>query len=347
MGTKPNVLVIACGGIGGTIATHLAAAETCTLTVLSTNTDVVAAVQEHGFRLSGVGPSIEARGTIVSEIPEDTFDFILLATQPPQVEEAVRNAVHTLADNGAMVVLQNGLCEDRVAKICGSERTFGGIVTFGGSTDGPGEFRRTSRGGILLGRMDGKKDPRLDVLAGVLDPVAEIGQTHNLLGARFSKLAMNCSVSSLGTVAGVRLGEALSNRVARNLALGIMREAVAVSRAESVTLERLNGTFDLNWLADPDAQTHGVGHWARHLVVMGAGIKYRKLRSSMLRAIEKGRPPAIEFLNGEIVTRGAEHGIPVPVNAAVRDLVHKIAQGETSPSPTHFDAIWEKLGQGE
>ena len=66
------------------------------------------------------------------------------------------------------------------------------------------------------------------------------------------------------------------------------------------------------------------------------GFKYRKLRSSMLRAIERGRPPAVDFLNGEVVAMGETHGIPTPVNAALTDLIHQIASGDASPSPQHL-----------
>ena len=56
------------------------------------------------------------------------------------------------------------------------------------------------------------------------------------------------------------------------------------------------------------------------------------MRSSMLSAIERGRPPAVDFLNGEVVERGARHGIATPVNAAAQAMVHAIARGERTHS---------------
>ena len=46
--------------------------------------------------------------------PEGAYDFILLATPPNGVEAAARDTAHLLASGGAMVVLQNGLCEELV-----------------------------------------------------------------------------------------------------------------------------------------------------------------------------------------------------------------------------------------
>ena len=76
----------------------------------------------------------------------------MLATQPPQVEEAARTALPPLADDGAMVVLQNGLCEERIARIAGAERVIGAIVAWGASMLEPGVYDRTSAGGFRVGR---------------------------------------------------------------------------------------------------------------------------------------------------------------------------------------------------
>jgi 2-dehydropantoate 2-reductase len=52
----------------------------------------------------------------------------------------------------------------------------------------------------------------------------------------------------------------------------------------------------------------------------------------MLAAIERGRPPAVDFLNGEVVERGERHGIATPVSRAARDCVWQIARREQASS---------------
>jgi len=51
---------------------------------------------------------------------------------------------------------------------------------------------------------------------------------------------------------------------------------------------------------------------AKHALLMAVGFRYRRMRSSMLGAIERGRVPAVDFLNGEVVERGKKHGIATP-----------------------------------
>jgi 2-dehydropantoate 2-reductase len=66
-------------------------------------------------------------------------------------------------------------------------------------------------------------------------------------------------------------------------------------------------------------------------MLLAVGARYRRMRSSMLAAIERGRTPAVDFLNGEVVTRGAAHGLPTPVNAEAQRLVHALARKEMAP----------------
>ena len=52
----------------------------------------------------------------------------------------------------------------------------------------------------------------------------------------------------------------------------------------------------------------------------------------MLSALERGRTPSVDFLNGEVVDRAAAHGISVPVNAKIQAMIHQIAGGRQKSS---------------
>lgn len=330
---SPRVLIIGCGGVGGTLAATLGRAGV-PVVGLSTNPAIVAAVRAHGYRLSDRGaPLVATPGAIVDTVPDEPFDFVLLAVQPPQVEAAARSGLPALAPRGAMVVLQNGLCEDRVAAIAGPDRTLGAVVMWGASMREPGAYARTSSGGFTLGRLDGAPDPRLDTLSALLTPVGPVAVTSDLRGARWTKLAINCAISTLGTIGGDRLGALLRHTFARRLALEVMTEVVHVARAQGVPLRRVAGFVALDRVALTEADRRGgLGLLLKHALLVALGLRYRNLRSSMLAAIERGRPPAVDFLNGEIVARGRALGVPTPVNAAATALVHAIAAGSECPS---------------
>ena len=344
---EPRVLVVGCGAIGGVIAAHLLDLGQ-DVSLLTTNAAIAAALREHGVRVTGDEPPATVHARAVFErlgSDVEPFDTVLLATQPPQVEAAAESAAGVLAPDGRVVCFQNGLCEERVAKIVGAERVVGAVVTWGASMLEPGLYERTSSGGFSVGRLDGTRDVRLDELARLLEAIGPVSITDNLRGARWSKLAINCAISTLGTIGGDRLGVLMRQRYVRRLALEVMTEVVAVARAEQVRLEKVSGTFDLDWLALTDAERTAAaspGLMAKHTLLLAVGARYRRLRSSMLAAIERGREPAVEFLNGEVIVRAERHGIEVPVNRAARDRVWKIARRQEQASHSTLRALYEQ-----
>ena len=208
---------------------------------------------------------------------------------------AARTALPHLAEDAQVVVLQNGLCEDRIAAIVGADRVIGAIVAWGASMPEPGRYERTAAGGFSIGRLSGVVDPAVRRVGELLEAVGPVTLTTNLQGARWSKLALNCAVSALGTIAGERLGLVVRQRRYRRLALEIMTEAVQVAKAEGITLEKVSGTLDLEWVALTEADrvaSASVALTAKHALLLAVGLRYRRMRSSMLAAIERGRPPS-------------------------------------------------------
>jgi 2-dehydropantoate 2-reductase len=182
--------------------------------------------------------------------------------------------------------------------------------------------------------MNGSVDSSLEELGRMLECVGPTEITRNLAGKRWSKLAINCAISSLGTLGGDRLGALLQHRFIRRLALEIMTEVVHVARRENVALEKVSGTLDLEWIALREEERLATGSpalLAKHALLYAVGLRFRRMRSSMLAAIERGRPPSVDFLNGEIVERGKRLGVPTPVNARVRSWVWDVAAGRRAP----------------
>ena len=340
MNPQPRILVMGAGGIGGIVAATLTEVGSA-VTAVSTNPAIRAAVDQAGYRLIDEGEERTVKGWI-APAPEGKYDLCVLATQPPNVEDAARTALPHLAEDGQVVVLQNGLCEERIAAIAGEDRVIGAIVAWGASMVEPGRYERTAAGGFQIGRLAGTFDADLRRVAELLEAIGPVTITQNLRGARWSKLALNCAVSALGTIAGERLGPLVRVRRYRRLALEAMTECVDVARAEGVRLEKVAGTLDLEWIALTDADRASRGSaslTAKHALLLAVGLRYRRMRSSMLAAIERGRTPAIDFLNGEVVTRGQPHGVATPVNARIVEAVWAIAQGRLRSSRETLDQV--------
>ena len=71
----------------------------------------------------------------------------------------------------------------------------------------------------------------------------------------------------------------------------------------------------------------------KHALLLAIGFKFRRMRSSMLYALERGRPIEIDYLNGEIVARGERLNVPIVVNRALVGMVRAIQQKQEFSSP--------------
>lgn len=346
MSEQRETLVVGCGGIGGLVAAALLQAR-WPLSIVARATQLRETLAQQGLAVHGV--ALPPRVTIAADalhagLPKTpTVGLLILATQGGDVEAVVREALPLIDHETRVLCLQNGLAEPRVADVlrragCAAP-VCGAVISWGAATTAVGTFAQTARGATTLGRLDGADDPLLDELAQALRSLGSARLTTNLLGARWSKLAINCATTALGVVSGELLGATLARAHCRQLALEVIAEVVAVARAEGVELERVAGTLDLDWLTR-DLQTRR-GRWLRHVVMLAVGLRYRRLRSSMLAAIERGREPAIDHLNGEVVRRGRRLGVDVSRNAALVELVWRIARGEVRPSPRHLCELYE------
>jgi 2-dehydropantoate 2-reductase len=236
-----------------------------------------------------------------------------------------------LGADGRVVCLSNGLCEEQMSRLLDPEHVVGAVVSWGARMKAPGKYTRTSQGGFRLGKLTPGADPQLDEIESLLRLVGPVKRTSNLRGSRFAKLTINCAVTALGTIGGKTLGELLLRTKARGLALALMRECAQVARAANITMEPVT-KVDLGKLAAARSDRK-FAQIAQHALLLVAGTRYRKLRSSMLAAMERGREPAIDYINGEVVRLGRKHGVATPYNQAAITVVWEIFRGELRAGP--------------
>src|SRR4051812_12849751 len=108
------------------------------------------------------------------------YDFILLCTRTADLENALAPAAPLLAEDGAVVCLQNGLPEERAAKLVGGQRVLGAVIGWSASRNSG----VTGGGKFTLGGAS----PRRPQAAALLRRVFPVRETDNLAGARWAKL---------------------------------------------------------------------------------------------------------------------------------------------------------------
>src|SRR5205823_11079670 len=110
----------------------------------------------------------------------------------------------------------------------------------------------------------------------------------------------------------------------------IYRETFAVALASGARPERM--------IVDPVPPRGDDAGWIEQILAA-----YGDLKPSMLQDFERGRRTEIDFINGYVADLGRKLAVPVPMNAAMTALVHRVEQGVTRPDP---DRLGELLRAG-
>ena len=319
--------VIGLGAIGGVTAARLLRQPAGGEIVGLAAGRAAEAIRRSGLRVDGepfVSPDQVGDTLPVEAAP---YDLVLLCTRTDALDQALASAAPLLAKDGAVVCLQNGLPEERAARIVGAERVLGAVIGWSASMRAPGEYEITGAGKFTLGGAS----PRLRQAEQVLLRVFPVKLTANLAGARWSKLAMNCALSTLGAISGYDFGGLAASSAARRLAVRVIREAVAVARAKGVRLERVAG-IDPSWAT-------GSGPLPHLLIWLASRMRPRQ-RSGMLRRLLAGLPAGqVDDVNGAVVTAARECGLEAPLNARLVDLVHSIERGEERIGPHQLERV--------
>lgn len=338
-----RLLIEGIGGIGGVLAAGAIDAGYSPV-LITGNAEITRAIAEQGLRVRT--PERELRlpaeaHTDLDELdPAARFDASWLVMKATSVCEAARRTCAHLAPEGYLVTFQNGIVEDAVGEIVGRERVVAGIVGWGGTMHAPGCYERTSGGKTLIGELDGHTSLRVERLATILLATGPVEISGNIRGALWSKLAINCTITTLGAITGDTLGEMLEDRRLRRVFLRTYAEVIDTAEAAGIELERIAAHPKLLYLP------RGAGRLRRSvkdLLVRAVARKYGRIRSSMLQSLERGRPTEIGFLNGYVVERAAEVGVPTPINAA---LVRQIREIERGLRPVARSNVEELLAAG-
>jgi 2-dehydropantoate 2-reductase len=121
-----------------------------------------------------------------------------------------------------------------------------------------------------------------------------------------------------------------------------MREAMAVAAAMGIKVEP-GGGGKLNYYRFLEG-SGALSQMKRDLLIRIIGFKYRRIKSSSLQSLERGRKTEIDYLNEYICARGRKHGVPTPINDTVVKMVKEIEEGRREMAPENLtDPVFAKL----
>jgi 2-dehydropantoate 2-reductase len=296
-----KICIVGCGAVGSLFAANLAQLDDVEVWAYDLAADHVAAINEHGLRLSGAG-NVVGRVRATSDATElPACDFGIVATKAMHTDTAVA-AVAPAFEGGCVATVQNGVGnEEAIAGYVG--RVIRGTTFPAGRLVEPGHVQWDVKGDTTFGPFEPQPAPTAEIerLAEACTRGGMPTQAvHDARGPQWRKVIFNAATNPLGALTGLTHGRVCERPDLRRLVTQLVDEGKAVAGAQGIELD-----------ADPEEL---IDHAAKPEVAYDH-------KASMLQDVEARRQTEVDYLNGGIVRFGREHGVPTPLNEAIVALI--------------------------
>ncbi len=302
-----KIAIMGAGGVGGYYGGLLAQAGH-EVTFIARGAHLQA-IRAHGLRIQSVHGDLTIAPARATDTPAEVgpVDLVLVCVKTTDTEPAAYalrpmlkpEKPYTGAAFGTAVLsLQNGIdAVERIGAIAGREVMLAGATWISAVIEAPGVIRQMSHfRRIVVGEPDGRRTPRVQAVYQALQSTgATVELSDNIRQVLWTKFVFIASLSGIGALTRLPVGDYRAVPETRALLTGLMREIVAVAQAEGVALapDVVEQTLAFVDEASP------------------------ALKPSMQRDVEAGRHSELESMIGVIVRRGRALGVPTPIAAMV------------------------------
>jgi 2-dehydropantoate 2-reductase len=300
-----KILIMGAGAVGAYYGARLQQAGE--EVVFGARGENLRAMREHGLEIQSYRGDFKLPVTATDDPKEYApYDLVLFAVKSYDTEAGAKQLVGTLAPDGIIMTIQNGVeNEEILCRFFPREAVMGGNSRVGAELIAPGKVMHTAIGMIEFGEMDGRITPRAERLAEIFKRAGIYGDlTSDLKTIRWYKLMGNNGTNPVCALSLSSIGQILNDEECYELSRTLMAEAITVGRAEGANVNEDRIELQLQAIKN--------------------NINAFKIKPSTLQDLEKGKRLEYDGICGAVVRAAARHNIPVPATKAMYALLKMI-----------------------
>jgi 2-dehydropantoate 2-reductase len=303
VGDWPRIAIVGAGAVGGYFGGLLARAGAPVVFIGRKN--FVKAVNAEGLVLDKSEGQQRIEGTATTDISAvRDCSLILFCVKANSTSATAAQMAPFVRPDATVVCLQNGVDNAERVHAVTNVLSLPAVVYVAVSVPESGRVKHLARGDLIIG----PPSERTTGVATVFDRAGiSCRISKNIEGELWVKLLCNCALNAISALGRVSYGEIMQDDNAKKLMENVVDEVLAVARAADVVM--------------PGVRDRESGMAA----AMEIATQMADAFSSTAQDLNRGRSTEIDALNGYIARRGAELGVPVPVNYALFRLV-KLAE---------------------
>lgn len=298
----PRVAVVGAGAVGGYFGGMLARGGAPV--VFIGRAAFVEAAKKNGLFLDTLQFNEAVRVEASTELAAVCgADVVLFCVKTTDTESTARALAPLLSSSATLVSLQNGVDNAEKIRAAGID-ALSAVVYVAASVPEPARVKHVGRGDLVVGPSSARTEDfaALFARAGVPCRISD-----NIDGELWTKLIWNCALNAISALGRAKYGQIAASEDARKVVGNAVNEVLAVAAAARISLP---GVADIK---------AGLAGALQIATQMSGAI------SSTGQDLMRGKRTEIDSLNGYIARRGAELGVPTPVNHTLYTLV-KLAE---------------------
>jgi 2-dehydropantoate 2-reductase len=302
----PKIAVVGAGAVGGYFGGMLARAGAPV--VMIGRTTFVEAVKKHGLFLDTLHFQESVKVEASTELSAARgADIVLFCVKTTDNTATARALAPLLAPGAVVLSMQNGVDNVEQIRAAATIEALPTVVYVAASVPEPGRVKHVGRGDLVVG-PENETTKRIAALFSRASVPCRISE--NIQGELWTKLIWNCALNAISALGRSKYGQIAASADAWRVVEGAVYEVLAVARAAGIHPPGLE---------DPRAAIAGA---------LKVATQMAEAVSSTGQDLNRGKRTEIDSLNGYIARRGAELGVPTPVNQALYALV-KLAEGRS------------------
>lgn len=301
-----QILMVGAGSVGGFFGARLAQNNSDVSFLLRPKT--LSAVKQNGLTIRSAEGTFTVRPKAASDARElPRPDLIILGVKAYDLDEVLNQIAPVLTDKTVILTLQNGIdTEDRLLSRIQRDCVVGGVAYIYSKIAEPGVIDHYKRGAVAIGELMGQESVRLLAIRDLFTAAGiPCHLSKDIRRSKWEKMCWNCVFNPITVLIDDRVAKALDHPEMSGVIRQIVGEVAAVSAAMKVPLP----------LDMPER-------------VIKATQEIRDIHTSMYDDWKAGRRTEIDSLNGFIVQKGRELGIPTPVNEALTAMIKTVTEKE-------------------
>jgi 2-dehydropantoate 2-reductase len=295
----PRVAVVGAGAVGGYFGGMLAHAGAPV--VFIGRKIFVEAVLRDGLVIDTLQGSKTVRVDASAEMSAVSgADLVLFCVKTTDNAATAHELAPLLGSHSLVLSMQNGVDNVEQIRAAAAIDALPAVVYVACSVPTPGTIKHVGRGDLVLGPECEKTKRVAETFERAHVPCR---MSNNIEGELWVKLISNCALNAISAIAQARYRQIAANEDARKAVHELVAEVLAVAHAAGISL--------------PGVADSG----AALAIAMKIATQMAEQLSSTAQDLTRGKRTEIDSLNGYIARRGAQLGVPTPVNHALYSLV--------------------------